>query len=278
MQLALAGLGLIGGSIARAVRAEGSWSIAAWSPAGRGPAAAIRAGVIDRAARSLDDLVRDADVVVVAAPPLAAIDLVRELAASGLPIPGATVTDVVSTKGAITHAARQVGLAFVGGHPMAGREASGFGAAASDLFRDRPWVITEPVGGGDPRVVEELARVCGARPVHATAADHDRAVAAISHLPLLASVALVEAVLGAGAGSDDALARHLAASGWRDMTRLARGDAVMGAGIVATNRQAIVDRLRAYRDRIDDWLAMLERDAPIDPDEVRARLEEARER
>jgi len=278
MQLALAGLGLIGGSIARAVRAEGSWSIAAWSPAGRGPAAAIRAGVIDRAARSLDDLVRDADVVVVAAPPLAAIDLVRELAASGLPIPGATVTDVVSTKGAITHAARQVGLAFVGGHPMAGREASGFGAAASDLFRDRPWVITEPMGGGDPRVVEELVRVCGARPVHATAADHDRAVAAISHLPLLASVALVEAVLGAGAGSDDALARHLAASGWRDMTRLARGDAVMGAGIVATNRQAIVDRLRAYRDRIDDWLAMLERDAPIDPDEVRARLEEARER
>ena len=115
-----------------------------------------------------------------------------------------------------------------------------------------------------------LARACHARPVAMDAAEHDAAVAAISHLPLVLAAALVEAVSGpAGAPRADwPQAADLAAGGWRDMTRLARGDAAMGAGILATNGPAVAARLRDLRAVIDDWLAALER--PGGPDESRA--------
>jgi prephenate dehydrogenase len=114
-----------------------------------------------------------------------------------------------------------------------------------------------------------------------TAHDHDAAVAAISHLPLVVSVALVEAMT---AQSDWPAARDLAAGGWAGMTRLARGDATMGAGILATNAVATAARLRALRTVIDDWLALLgdiEADGAGFPAEARllgARLAAARDR
>jgi prephenate dehydrogenase len=115
------------------------------------------------------------------------------------------------------------------------------------------------------------------------AAEHDAAVAAISHLPLVLAAALLEAVSGPADAprADWPTASSLAAGGWRDMTRLARGDAAMGAGILATNGPAVAARLRDLQAAIDDWLAALER--PDGPDEaaladrleaVRARLEE----
>ena len=127
---------------------------------------------------------------------------------------------------------------------MAGRESSGFGAADATLFRDRPWVITPATGGGDAAAVEALALACGARPVAMDAVRHDRLVAAISHVPLLTSVVLVEAMAGTAAGTDPdwAAASALAAGGWRDTTRLARGDTAMGAEIAATNAGPIAER------------------------------------
>ena len=132
--------------------------------------------------------------------------------------------------------------------------------------------------------VETLVRATGARPVRMDAAAHDAAVAAISHLPLLAAAALVEVAAGAvgeASPSDWPAAAALAASGWRDTTRLAQGNAEMGAGIAATNAVALAVRLRAYRDRLDAWLALLETAGPDGlPDEaaLRARLEAARQR
>jgi arogenate dehydrogenase (NADP+) len=108
---------------------------------------------------------------------------------------------------------------------------------------------------------------------------HDEAVAAISHLPLLADAALVEAV----AGTPDAprpdwpTAAALAATGWRDTTRLARGDVAMGAGIAATNAQALARRARDLRAVLDGWIAELERDDGPDPARLEARLRAARE-
>ncbi len=284
MRIAFLGLGLIGGSVARAVRtsaAGGDLSISAWSPGGAGPRAAADAGVVDLAAPSPELAIEGADLVVLAAPPLACVallgrlggDLRAHLAA------GTTVTDVASTKGALLAAARAASLPYVGGHPMAGREASGFGAADPALFRDRPWVVTEATGGGDPMAVRDLAARCGARVVDLDAETHDALVAGISHLPLLASVALVEAVAGPGAPAPDwAAAASLAASGWRDATRLARGEPAMGAEIAATNAGPIAARLRAYRERIDAWLALLE--TPDGPDValLRERLAAAKAR
>ena len=112
------------------------------------------------------------------------------------------------------------------------------------------------------------------------AAEHDAAVAAISHLPLVLAAALVEAVSGpAGAPRADwPQAAGLAAGGWRDMTRLARGDAAMGAGILATNGPAVAARLRDLRAVIDDWLAALERPGGPDEAALADRLEAARAR
>ena len=288
MHVTFLGFGLIGGSVALALREVGGWTAAAWSPSGAGPARAIEAGIVDAAPSRLDDALADADLVVLAAPPTACLALLDRLSGEvRTALPGsAVVTDVASTKALLVARALANRLRFVGGHPMAGRETSGFHAATADLFVGRPWVVVP----GDPadtvaiERVETLARATGALPVRMDAATHDAAVALISHLPIVVAAALVEAAAGAAGEpppADWPAAVALAASGWRDATRLARGDATMGAGIAATNATALAATLRAYRDRLDAWLALLEATGPDGlPDEaaIRARLAAARER
>ena len=286
MRVALLGFGLIGGSIARALRRDASeWSIAAWSPSGSGPLIARAEDLIDTACGTPAEAIRGADIVVLAAPPLACLELVDELAGTWRESlhDGALVTDVASTKATIVERAERAGLRFVGGHPMAGRESSGFEAASGDLFVDRPWVVV-PSAAADDRDrerVEALARACGARPVTMSAEDHDAAAAAISHLPLILAAALVEAVAGPGRGParpDWPVAAALAASGWQGMTRLARGDAEMAAGIATTNAPALAGRLRELRVVVDDWLRELERPGGPDPAAVEERFAAARRR
>jgi prephenate dehydrogenase len=278
----MVGFGLIGGSIARALRDPG-WSVAAWSPSGDGPRAAAAAGVIDEASDTIEDAVGGAELVLLAAPPLACLDLIDRLGGSlrGALDGDVVVTDIASTKAVIVDRAREAGLRFVGGHPMAGKETTGWEAASGDLFAGRPWVVV-PVDLGDTAAVarvEALVRACGATPLAMTATEHDAAVAAISHLPLVVAAALVEAVASSGDGTTRADwpgAAGLAASGWLGATRLARGDVEMGAGIIATNAPAIATRLRDLRDVLDSWLAELEQpDGPAPPDLV-ARLAAAR--
>jgi prephenate dehydrogenase len=202
VRIALLGLGLVGGSIARALRLDvsGDWHVTAWSPSGRGPATALAEGVIDAAAPDLTVAVAGAELVVLAAPATDCLRLLDDLAgplAASLTA-GAIVTDVASSKGALVERARDLRLRFVGGHPMAGREATGYEAATADLFSGRPWILV-PDGTGseaDAAVVASLARACGARPVVMTPEAHDAGVAGISHLPLITAVALVEAVAG----------------------------------------------------------------------------------
>lgn len=285
-RIAILGFGLIGGSIARALARlpEGQRPrVDAWSPSGEGPAMAVADGVLDGRLSEPGEAWAS-ELVVLAAPPLACLDLLDALAARR-PSAGSTttVTDVASTKARIVERARALDLSFVGGHPMAGLEVTGYGAARADLFRDRPWVV---VPGGlarpsDVDRVEELARSVGARPIRMDPQGHDRAVAAISHLPLLTAVALVEAVVGGPGGPDRPgwpAARALAAGGWAGMTRLASGDVEMGAGILATNADATAAGLRDLRDAIDGWLAELERPGGPDAASLRSRLRAARER
>jgi len=123
---------------------------------------------------------------------------------------------------------------------------------------------------------EGLATATGARTVRMLAAGHDAAVAAISHMPLVVAAALVESVAGPHWAESWPAARDLAASGWRDMTRLAKGDPEMGAGILATNAAPVADRLRHMRDALDLWIAQLEEEAAVDADALRSRLAAAR--
>lgn len=289
MRIGLLGLGLIGGSVARALRSspvsapQEPWWVAAWTPTGRGPAAALDDGVIDRAAASPEEAIDGADLVVLAGPVPDCLAQLDELAGPWRRVltPDAVVTDVASTKEAIVLRATALGLRFVGGHPMAGRETSGYAASSGDLFVERPWVVVPTSDAAAVERVERLARACGARPVRLGAAEHDRAVAGISHLPLVVAAALVETVAGdgaAGSSADWQIASTLAATGWRDMTRLARGDVAMGAGIIATNAPALAARVRDVIAVLDGWLAELERPGGPDAGQIADRLRSARER
>lgn len=283
MRLAIVGFGLIGGSIARALR-DGRGgarieSIAAWSPSGRGPAAALADGLIEWAPPSLAATTDGADLIVLAADPLACLGLLDEL--SRQPVAGEppTITDVASTKALLVGRADRLGLHYVGGHPMAGLETAGYANARADLFAGRPWVmcpgaLARPV---DLERVEQLVAACRAESRWLGPAEHDRAVAAVSHLPLIVAAALVEAMSG---GEDWPLAEGLAAGGWLSATRLARGDVTMGAGIAATNAAELARRLRALHIQLDHWLADLQ-ETPDDPaataDRLRARLSAAKQ-
>jgi prephenate dehydrogenase len=287
VRIAIVGYGLIGGSIARALRrtvapgpAAGDGAratITAWSRRPDGPRAMLAAGLLDAAPDSLAQALEGADLIVLAAPPLACLDLLDQIAGPLRPLldPAATVTDVASTKQVIVERADRLRLRFVGGHPMAGREVTGYAAALDDLFIDRPWVVCPGVLAGqiDLDRVEGLATACGARPMRLDPATHDAAVAAISHVPLVLSAALAEAVIHGPAWLH---ASTLAASGWRDMTRLAHGDVVMGAGIAATNATEIARGIRAVRAMLDAWLAALEAPGP-DPAKLEARFRAARD-
>ena len=287
MHIAFIGFGLIAGSVARAVRttrALDGWTMAGWSPSGAGPEQARADGVLNVVATSPNTVILGADIVVLAAPATECLALIDQLAGpwrSALPAE-AVVTDVASTKATIVAHADAAGLPFVGGHPMAGLDSAGYGASVPDLFVGRPWVVVPGTHAGhhDVQRVEALADACRAVAVRLDATDHDRAVAGISHLPLVVAAALAEAV--AGRGPDWPTAASLAAGGWRDTTRVARGDPAMGAAILATNAPAVAARLRDLRAVLDEWIAALDRtaapDAPEGADEIalRDRLAAAR--
>lgn len=275
MRLTIVGFGLIGGSVARALRerdpgAAGTWRIAAWSRTRASVEQAVRDGVVDVAPDSLEAALENAELVLLAAPPLTCLDMLDRF--GGLlraALGDATVTDAVSAKAQIVGRADLSELHFVGGHPMAGRELSGYAAAVPDLFAGRPWVTVPGAQANllDTQRVRTLIAACGAVEVPMTAEAHDSAVAAISHMPLVLSAALVEAVAGRAAQpprADWPAAEKLAATGWAGMTRLALGAPEMGAGIAATNSAAIAARLRDVRAVLDEWLAELE--SPTGPD------------
>jgi prephenate dehydrogenase len=285
VRIAIVGFGLIGGSIARALRRPEAARIvpegielAAWSRRPAAPRSALAAGIIDSAPLDLVPTVAGADLIVIAAPPVASLELLRELAGPlrARLAPTVVVTDVASTKRAIVEEADRLELRFVGGHPMAGRESSGFDASVADLFVDRPWVVCPGLAAAaaDVALVENLARWCGARPIRLEPAIHDAAAATISHVPLIVASALVEALAD---GPGWPLASTLAASGWRDMTRLARGDPAMGGGIAVTNAAEIAAGLRRVRTVLEAWIATLDGPDP-ELEAIVDRLTEARRR
>jgi prephenate dehydrogenase len=241
--VAVVGLGLVGGSIARALRGAGHRVIGHDRPAVL--RAALAAGAVSEAAPSVRAAVAGADVVVLATSPRTNRRLLPEVARATRP--GAVVTDVGSVKRGICADARRYRLRrFVGGHPMAGREASGFAASSADLFRGRWWILT-PDGASAPaavRAVRALARATGARAVVMTPDEHDRVVAFLSHVPQVLAWALL-----ASARSDRVAGRRLAVAGpaFRDMTRLAKSPRPLWREILAENRAEVRRALASLR-------------------------------
>lgn len=241
-RIAIIGTGLIGTSIGLnlAGRKERNFEIVG-ADRDRGYArTAKKMGALDREVGSLEEAVEGAGLVIIAIPVMAAKSLLQEL---GKVIqPGTVVTDVCSTKADILHWAGEFlpqSTHFVGGHPMAGREKSGPDAASADLFKDATWAIT-PSPRADERAVDVVlgfVESMGAIPLYIDPAEHDQYAAAVSHLPLLVSVALFRMVRDSQGWEDASL---LAGPGFRDLTRLASGDPKMSHDIMMTNREAVL--------------------------------------
>ena len=246
--VAVVGLGLIGGSLARALSRAGYAVIGVDRPEVARRARAARA--VARTAASPEEAADLSDVLVLAAPPAANLRLLRRVARRARP--GLVITDVGSVKGPICREAERRGLAFVGGHPMAGTERSGFGASSAGLFRGRSWILCPGRRASRDAVaaVRRLARAAGARPVSMSPAEHDRTVAFLSHAPQLVAWALVDA-----ARADPVARRRLAVAGpgFAGMTRLAASPPGLWRDILAQNRRetsrALAAIARALRRR-----------------------------
>lgn len=246
-QMTIVGLGLIGGSLGMAVRrSELGYLVVGHDLHHEAAGHARRLGAVDRAEWNLPAAVESADVVVVATPARAAEGVFRAVAPHLKP--GCVVTDVASTKARILAWAEEIlppTASFVGGHPMAGKEKSGVEAADPALFAGCTYCVVPgaraPAAAVD-RIVS-LATAIGARPFFVDPAEHDSFVAAVSHLPFLLSTALVGVTSQSPSWRD--LAR-LAATGFRDVTRLASGDPEMHRDICLTNQEAILRWIEAF--------------------------------
>jgi prephenate dehydrogenase len=255
--IAIAGLGLMGGSLGLALRGQVARIIGVARRA-ETVQQALAIGAIDTGYATLAESATEADIVVLATPVgviLAQIEELGRLARQGQLRDGVIVTDMGSSKAQICDALDRLpaGVQPIGAHPMCGKESSGLEVAEAALYQGAPFVLC-PLPRTAPQTVSlitALANAVGACPLELDPLRHDQLAAAISHVPYLASLATFGAANDVAQG--DALAWRLAASGFRSTTRLAGSDDQMMADILLSNREAVLEHL----DRLQGHLAHL---------------------
>ncbi len=249
-RLCIIGVGLIGGSLARALRQANA--VTTIIGCGRDVAHLQKAqelGVIDQYSTDLAEAVKDADVVVLAVP-LGAMQHIMEVIAPTL-ASGCVLTDVGSAKGSVINAAQhvfgEVPAFLVPGHPIAGTEKSGVEASFAELYQNRRVIIT-PTKSSLAAAVQQVRAMweaCGADVIEMDVAHHDEVLAATSHLPHMLAYALVDTL----ARMDDSQEIFdFAAGGFRDFTRIASSDPDMWHDICLANHDALVKVLEAFSD------------------------------
>jgi prephenate dehydrogenase len=249
--VAVVGLGLMGSSLALALKEARPDVLVVGSD--RDPMTlrkALDRGVVASASADLA-VVEIAEIVVLAVPILALKEVFAQLHSLAS---GKVVTDLASTKGSVMEWAAAAGIDLVGGHPMCGKEAAGIDAADPSIFKGAPWILTR----ADPAVIG-LVESVGSRLLVMDAETHDRLVAGVSHAAFLLSVGYVLALSGRPDWTD---ASRLAATGFRDMSRLAGGDPALYAGIARTNRTHMVEQLNSITAALDRLRRHLQADDP----------------
>jgi prephenate dehydrogenase len=274
-KIAIIGLGLIGGSLALALKkasAKGT-EIVGFSRSAETIAVARKCGAIDQAAKNLASAVSGADMVVIATPVIATKEVLASI--SEHLSPRCVVTDTGSTKVQVMQWAGEylsAKVSFIGGHPMAGKETSGINEADADLFQGCVYCLT-PSSCATPQAVRKLKRLVesiGAKPFFIDAETHDNLVAGVSHLPMLLSAAFVTVTTKSRLWPEMA---KLAAGGYRDFSRLASGNPEMNRDICLTNQEKIVDWLDRYIEVLKGYRHLVAEDS----DELTEMLAQARE-
>lgn len=256
MKIGVIGLGLIGGSLAIDLRALGH-TILGVSRRSETCAQAVAQQIVDKASPDLA-LMKAADLIFLCTP-LGAIKPTVEQLIPHL-APTTVLTDVGSVKTAVVNTIAPRWPNFVGGHPMAGTAESGLNAAVSGLFVDRPYVLT-PIDSTPQAAIDQVTAVVQSlrsRIYHCHPEDHDRAVAWISHLPVMISASLIAACLNEDDPIVLKLAQQLASSGFRDTSRVGGGNPELGVMMATYNQQALLHALYCYRDQLDQTIRSIE--------------------
>lgn len=251
----IVGVGLIGSSLARAMRERGlAGAIIGWDLDDGVLARARALGVIDEAAGGFAEGLHKADLVVVATPVGATGPLLADIAARAAP--GAIVIDVGSVKGVVADAARAAAdrVRIIPCHPVAGTEQSGPDAGFAALFKDR-WCILTPLDRADAsyraavETVSGLWRAVGAKVEIMDAAHHDLALAVTSHLPHLIAFTLVGAADDIESVAEAEVVKY-SAGGFRDFTRIAASDPIMWRDVFLHNREAVLEALGRFTEEL----------------------------
>lgn len=260
--IAIAGLGLMGGSLGLALRGRVARVIGIARRA-ETINQALAMGAINQGCQALSEGIAEADLIVLTTPVsviLAQIEEVGQLAGVGGVRDGAVLVDMGSTKERICQALERLPATVqpVGGHPMCGKETSGLDVAEADLYVGAPFVLSPLPRTARQAValVADLAHAIGACPIELDPVRHDRLAAGISHVPYLASAAVFAAA--DHLARDDSVAWQLAAGGFRSTTRLAGSDDKMMVDILLSNREAVLaqlDSLHASLAEFAEWIA-----------------------
>jgi prephenate dehydrogenase len=270
--VAIIGLGLMGGSLAMALRARNACrKILGITRNAAARQAVLSGAVVDAASADLT-LAAEADVIILATPVRAILEQLPQVGA--IARGGAIIMDFGSTKLEITRAmqALPAHVEPIGAHPMCGKEIFGFDAADADLYRKAVFVLTPlaRASASTLALAKSLAVTLGACPVVLDPARHDKIVAAISHLPFALAATLMMTA-DELARADDLL-YVLAAGGFRDASRLAAGDTTMMLDILLTNHENVAAALRACEQRLDELADLIDRQ---DETALRAILQDA---
>ena len=258
-RMTIVGLGLIGGSLGLALKAAklSDIEIVGYDTDTSAAVDARRLGAVDKTEPTLQRATAGAGLVILATPIVSMRGVMEEMA-GGLR-ENCVVTDTASTKSLVMDWAGQLlppSVSFVGGHPMAGKETAGVAHAEAALFADKPYCIvpSPSASEGAVRMVVGLVRLVGAQSLFIDAQEHDRYVAAVSHLPLVLSSALFTLVRGSPAWPELAA---LASSGFRDVTRLASTDPELSHDICVTNREAVLHWLERMAEELSRYRELL---------------------
>ncbi len=277
--LVIVGLGLIGGSLARALRNNGfSQHFIGYGHREASLRRGVELGVIDDFTVDLDEAIDRADIIVICTPTLTTVQMLEKiLPRLSARADGPVVTDVASVKGHLREAAIEIAGVMpprlVLGHPIAGSERSGVNASDGDLFVNHRVILT-PDAANDPAAVElvrAMWRSVGAEVVDMTVEQHDAVLASTSHLPHLLAYTLVDALASAD-NSEDIF--RCAAGGFRDFTRIASSDPVMWRDIAMANKSALLNAI----DLFSDHLALLRKAVEDgDADELHTTFDRAKQ-
>ncbi|OBR64816.1 prephenate dehydrogenase [Paenibacillus oryzae] len=260
IKVSIFGVGLIGGSIALCLKGKPGIKVTGYSHRASSVEKYVQRGVVDEGTTSIEEAVAGADFIFLCMPVGNLAEYLDKISAYPLK-PGCIITDVGSTKASVAAYARSLNLGeacFIGGHPMAGSERSGVEAASYHLLENAFYVLT-PEKSTSPEALNRLKELLShtrANIVTLDADSHDNVVGAISHLPHIIAVALVNQIKGYN--DSNGVYENLAAGGFRDITRIASGDPPLWRDILLDNRDVLLRLLRDWNTEMAKFANQLE--------------------